>query len=444
MRLKIIILFASIFVLSCGEEISDPQDASLEDALLIASGGQGKDYFLLPSQNELSQIPQDPKNPLSSAKVELGKHLFHETAIGTASNKTIGRSTYSCSSCHIASAGFQSGLAQGIGEGGIGFGVNGEGRYKGSLYNSTEIDVQLLRAPATLNVAFQKNVLWSGKLGATDANIGTENFWQADSLAQKNILGFEGIETQAIAGLEFHRMNIDKDFIENSDYKSMFDAVYSDDSLEERYSNINASLAIAAYVRTITSNESPFQRWLKGNSKAMTSREKEGAILFFGKAACADCHNGPGLNNMEFHALGMDDFNDGIAFINSRQDLQNASLGRGGFTNRTEDMFKFKVPQLYNLLDAPFYGHGSSFESLRAVIEYKNKAQVQKNIPSSNLSEAFEPLNLSTDEIEQIYEFLAHALYDNNLERYLPTSTPSGNCFPNNDPLSKQDLNCGF
>ena len=100
-----------------------------------------------------------------------------------------------------------------------------------------------------------------------------------------------------------------------------------------------------------------------------------------------------------------------------------------------------KVPQLYNLKDSPFYGHGGSFSSIREVIKYKNRARSQNdNFSTSDLATDFVPLRLSNKEIDQLNTFLTKGLYDPALDRYVPTSLPSGNCFPNNDLVSKIDL----
>ncbi|PWK15460.1 cytochrome c peroxidase [Arcicella aurantiaca] len=126
--------------------------------------GKTKESLIIPNSNELNKIPQDPKNPLSNEKVELGKLLFHETAIGRNSIKTNSAFTYSCSSCHHSKAGFQACLPQGIGEGGTGFGQNGEGRTFNSAYQESEYDVQPIRTPSTLNIAYQTNILWNGAI----------------------------------------------------------------------------------------------------------------------------------------------------------------------------------------------------------------------------------------------------------------------------------------
>ena len=117
--------------------------------------------------------------------------------------------------------------------------------------------------------------------------------------------------------------------------------------------------------------------------------------------------------------------------------------GRGGFTGRNSDMFKFKTPQLYNLKDVKFLGHGSSFTSIDAVIRYINKGVSQNaTVPASQLARQFQPLNLTEDEITKLVKFVQDALYDSHLTRYVPASLPSGNCIPNNDTRSKTERGC--
>ncbi|NBC06750.1 MAG: c-type cytochrome, partial [Bacteroidetes bacterium] len=209
------------------------------------------------------------------------------------------------------------------------------------------------------------------------------------------------------------------------------------------YNRITAGLAIAAYERTLLANEAPFQRWLRGEQDAMNTLEKEGALVFFGKGNCASCHTGPALNSMEFHAIGLGDLQDCPEEVFLTPDDAVEHLGRGGFTNRPEDMFKFKVPQLYNLKDSPFYGHGGTLRSLREVVAYKNEAVPQNpDVPATRLADEFEPLGLTEQEVDAITAFLETALYDPNLERYVPESLPTGLCFPNADSESMEDLGC--
>lgn len=446
-RLTILYGICLLLVSACQKESTDGNllDVELNAALFNASDGEGRKYFKLPESHQLNQIPQDPNNSLNPAKVELGKMLFHETGLGVTPNDAVSIMTYSCASCHFAGAGFQAGVPQGIGEGGIGFGINGEGRFHNPDYAPTDMDVQPLRTPTAMNGAYQKNVLWNGQFGATGVNTGLSDLWAGlegtDSPLLVNSKGFEGLETQAIAGMGVHRMDCTPEMVESSGYKSMFDAAFPNIPAPERYELEQAGLAIAAYERTLLANKAPFQQWLRGDDKAMSKAEKRGAVVFFERANCVKCHTGPALNSMEFHALGMEDL-DGPQVTNY-DPTNSAHKGRGGFTKDTKDDYAFKVPQLYNLIDSPFYGHGASFESIREIVEYKNTGQAENtNVTNAQLSDEFKPLHLSQQEIDDLTLFLERSLRDPDLKRYEPTALPTGNCFPNADETSKVDLGC--
>jgi cytochrome c peroxidase len=182
---------------------------------------------------------------------------------------------------------------------------------------------------------------------------------------------------------------------------------------------------------------------LNGDKNALSEKEKRGAVAFFTKGECYKCHNGPALNSMEFYALGMPNLESNIPGVYLTATDEVANRGRGGFTNNPADNYKFKVPQLYNLVQSKFYGHGATFRSVEEVIEYKNAAQPEnQDVPQSQLAEEFHPLNLTNKEIEDISAFIEYGLYDRNLERYVPQSLPSGFCFPNNDYRSAQQMGC--
>ena len=435
------ISFALAFFLTCVSEHQDTLDDQLRFIINTSENSRGISGYTMPGSLDFNNIPQDSKNPLSINKVELGKLLFHETAFSTAGNFDRLSQTYSCASCHHAGAGFQSGMMQGIGDGGIGFGMAGEGRVVDFEVAMNDIDVQALRTPSAMNGAYQTNVQWNGQFGATAINKGTEALWDDGTLLSLNRLGYEGLETQAIAGIDIHRISYTKEAIEALGYKDLFDEALSALPEDLRYSAEGAGLAIAAYERTLLSNRAPFQKWLRGDIDALTEEQKKGAILFFSSAQCNQCHYGPSLAGMEFHALGFGDF-DQRKVANFTAD-DPAMLGRGSFTQKYSDNYKFKVPQLYNLKDSPFHGHGGTFNSIRDVIDYKNTAISQnQSVPTHQLSEDFKPLGLSQSEIDQITDFIENGLYDPDLDRYVPDFVNSLSCFPNNDELSRQDLGC--
>ena len=440
--IKSIAILLVFILVSCNSDDDNYENISrsilLESRIIELYGSKAE--LIQPLENDFILIPADINNPITTAKVELGKFLYHETSIATGAHMDEGMYTYSCASCHHVDAGFQSGIKQGIGDGGMGFGVYGEGRIKNAMYAEADLDVQPIRSPSVLNVAFQEVMLWNGQFGAKGMNAGSEAQWTVGTPKEANALGFEGVETQAIAGLDVHRLTINANDIINSSYKDLFDIAFPDIEENERYSKLNAALAIAAYERTLLPNQAPFQKWLRGDNNAMDANELAGANIFFEKGKCYNCHSGPGLNSMTFHAIGMKDL-EGLEVLTNIDEA--TQKGRGGFTGNSDDDYKFKTPQLYNLKDVQFFGHGGSLTTIKEVVEYKNEAQSENNIvPQNRLSPLFVPLNLTETEINQLTLFLEKSLYDDNLERYVPTNLPSGNCFPNADYMSSADLGC--
>jgi len=419
-------------------------DLELRDLVKNSSTTNDADFYILPDENDLDSIPQDHiNNPLTAEKVELGKFLFFETGFATDALYPSGVGTYSCGTCHIPEAGFKSGSFQGVADGGEAFGINGEDRRRNTVYQEHELDVQAARPLSLLNVAFVSNTTWNGRFGSMGTNEGTEAFWKVEDGTHNNALGFEAIETQNLKGLETHRIRITKELIDEFGYTDLFDASFPDMDDDQKYSNFGGSLAISAYIRTLLSNKAPFQEWLKGDRNALTPDEKKGAILFFGKANCYNCHFDKNLGSEEFHALGVKDLDMRNFYKTTDEEIADRNLGRGAFTGQEWDKHKFKVPQLYNMSDSPFYFHGSSIKDLNDVIEYKNLAESEsERVPQSKISEKFVPLNLTEEEKQQLILFLEKSLRDPDLTRYKPTEIKSGNCFPNNDDVSQSDLGC--
>lgn len=420
------------------QEIITIQEDELNSRIVALYGSAAA--LTMPVDGDYAHLPQDPKNPITEEKVILGRFLFHETGLGLKNHQNKGLKTYSCASCHQVGASFTSGSKQGFGEGGMGFGFRGEARIPDPDYEIKDVDFQPLRSPTVLNTTYQEVMLWNGQFGASGPNLGTEAQWTAGTPKAVNSLGYTGLETQAIAGMDVHRLRCDAETIADSPYKAFFDAAFPEVPVPQRYDQEHAGLAIAAYERTLLTNRSPFQKWLRGEAQALGATETEGALLFFGKAQCYQCHYGPGLNGMEFHALGMKDL-EGDHVLGSVDEA--SKLGRGGFTKNPGDDYKFKTPSLYNLKDMGFHGHGSSFVSVREVIRYKNDAVAQNDgVPESVLSEWFVPLGLSDGEVEALTAFVMNALYDPGLARYVPDTLPTGNCFPIADPQGRADIGC--
>jgi len=436
------ILVASVLFACKHDPLWAPLDIELRQAIAGISQNGSPNYFILPGSTDFERIPQSPANPLTAEKVALGKLLFYESAFGVEAKHTSGLTTFSCSSCHIPAAGFRPNRVQGIADGAYGFGTNGEGRIKRLEYAEQDIDAQGARPLSMLNVAFVTNSMWNGSFGSGGVNAGTEHRWGvADPGTAINHENLGALEGQNIEGLKTHRLLINRELVEFYGYKAYFDAAFPDVPEAERYNRKTASFAISAYLRTLLCTEAPFQRWLKGEDDAMTDEEKRGALLFFGKAGCYRCHNEPNLGSITFHALGVRDLYENGGLKTSEADLRN--LGRGGFTGNPEDMFRFRVPQLYNLGDSGPYFHGSSKSTLQEVVDYFNNGVPENpRVPQAQISPFFHPLNLSASEQADLEIFLRKGLRDPNLQRFVPDHLPSGFCFPNNDAESRRDIGC--
>ena len=429
----------------------------LRETLAASNDGTGASEYQLPNPNVFWKIPQDPENRLTRPKIRLGAFLFHETSLATDGESPDHAGQWSCASCHHVAAGFKSGVVQGIGEGGSGFGERGEGRtFDQAFLNAGHgPDVQPVSSPTALNTAFQSVMLWNGQFGNgsvdnVNAGIDSDKLTTEGTPKASNLLGLAGLETQAHAGLTVHRLGVvDTTVLQtNRRYRGLYRRAFPNGGDV----HVNAAKAIAAYERILLSHKAPFQKFLRGNNRAMTMEEMRGAVLFFGdKAGCADCHRGPALSSRQgasehemFMAIGFGD-------LDSRADQQHAvhgvvkqadRLGRGGFTGEEEDMYRFKIPQLYNLADSDVFGHGGTFRSIREVVEYKNTGVAQNPSVGDYIDPRFRELNLSDDEVDSLVAFLEGALYDPLLKRYVPRRMATGACFPVADLVSFVELGC--
>ncbi|MBT8191469.1 MAG: hypothetical protein KJO29_13645, partial [Bacteroidia bacterium] len=360
----------SLLVFACSKDqnnFAGEINAELTQNIINASPTGAIDYYELPVYNNLVRVPQDRLNPLSQEKVQLGQMLFFETGLGITPSLDNGMNSYSCATCHLPQSGFTPDNVQGIGEGGLGVGIN---RIKDPVYENEQLDIQSIRPLSLINVGFVENTFWNGQFGSGKVNIGTDHIWPLREDTEFNALGFESIETQNMIGLISHRLSMSGEMADAFGYTELFDNAFPDVIKEERYSPRTTSLAISAFLRTIITTHAPFQKWLKGDDSALTDDQKAGGAIFFGKAKCYKCHYEKNLGSHEFHALGVKDMDQNEACVFAKAD-DRRNLGRGGFTLEDSDLYKFRVPGLYNTGDYSFYFHGSSKTSLEAVIEYK-------------------------------------------------------------------------
>jgi cytochrome c peroxidase len=149
-------------------------------------------------------------------------------------------------------------------------------------------------------------------------------------------------------------------------YKTKFAAAFPD-AAPSALGFQHAATAIAAFeVQAFTKTNSPFDRYLDRDDAALTLAEKRGAVLFFGKAQCSTCHNGPFLGGEGFSNSGVPQIGPGTGAAAP------LDLGRGGIKGNDFYKFAFRIAPLRNVeLTAP-YMHDGAFPTLEAVVRHYN------------------------------------------------------------------------
>jgi cytochrome c peroxidase len=173
-----------------------------------------------------------------------------------------------------------------------------------------------------------------------------------------------------------------------------------------READANAlAAALAAFVRTLETSDTPFDRWMNGLPRPMSEAAVRGREVFMKKGKCFDCHFSPDFTGDEFRNVGT---------FTGRRNL--ADRGRFDVTGDSTDLGKFKVPGLRNVaLTAP-YMHNGMFRTLEEVIDFYDSPN--QFVPGAFNRDSLlnEPLHLSPEEKSDLKEFL-EALTDDRFRR---------------------------
>lgn len=316
------------------------------------------------------------ENQLNTEKAELGRLLFFEPLL-SADNAT------SCATCHHPDLGFSDNRARSMGLGGRGLGRDRKG------------GIELRRnTPTIWNAAYNQHQFWDGR--ARDLEEQAEGPIQhPEEMGQH--AGSLVEELQAIPAYvdQFRRV-----FGEAGDSTITFNRI---------------TYAIAAFERTVISQDSKFDRYARGDYTVLSAAERRGLNLFRSlKTRCFECHNLPTFANPDFKVIGVPEI-EGEA-----RDKGRAEVVGAGYEGA------FKVPTLRNVaLTAP-YMHNGVFETLHEVIDFYAQGGgtgLGEDIP--NIDDKIRPFVLSEREKEDIIAFL-HALTDESNKPDIPARVPSG------------------
>src|SRR6266568_315600 len=153
---------------------------------------------------------------------------------------------------------------------------------------------------------------------------------------------------------------------------------------------IGVAKAIAAYVRTIVSGNSPYDRFVAGDKSALSTEAQWGLALFKGKARCVSCHAGFNFTDESYRNVGVG------------MDKPDPDLGRYTVTKKEADKGAFKTPTLRDVARRGPYMHDASEKTLDKVVAFYNRGGVKNPWLSSDIK----PLSLTVQEQKDLVAFL--------------------------------------
>ena len=200
----------------------------------------------------LKPLPVPTENPMTAAKVELGKQLYFDPRLSC-------DDTLSCASCHDPKKGWSNGEAFATG-----FQKQMGGR----------------SAPTIINAAYADLQFWDGRaLRLEGQALGPI----ANPIEMNHPIEECVTKLNAIKG-----------------YRDQFQKVFNSDVTAE-----NVAKAIAAFERTVLSGNAPYDRFKAGDKTALSDAAQKGMKIFFGKGHCSACHVGPNFPDQAFHNIGV-------------------------------------------------------------------------------------------------------------------------------------------
>lgn len=304
--------------------------------IMLSPGlAQAEESFYEP----LPAMKHPADNPGSKDKEELGKWLYFDPRLS-------GSNWISCATCHNPGLGWSDGLPRALGNG-----QNELGRHSPTVINSGYFELQF----------------WDGR---------------AKSLEEQALgpIGAKGEMNQDMDALI-------KELKALPGYVKKFEQVFGKSGITPQ----NIGKAIATFERSVVSKNSAYDRYWAGNKSAMSASAVNGMNLFFGKAKCSICHNGPAFTDSKFHNIGV-----------KQHGPLKQDPGRYNVTHEDFDQGAFKTPGLRSIsLTAP-YMHDGSETTLEGVIGFYDRGgDVEKN-----RSPFITPLGLSAQEKKDLVKFL--------------------------------------
>jgi len=336
-RLASLVLVA--FAAACagmGEQASSEASSQASDP--VAAELQVKQAAAL--FGPLPEAATTPDNPLSEAKIDLGRLLYYDARLSK--NHDI-----SCNSCHPLDR----------------FGVDGEPTSPGHRGQRGDRN-----SPSVYNAALHVAQFWDGRAPDVEA--------QAKGPVLNPVEMASASDEAVVAVLR-----------SIPGYASAFEKAFPDDPQPIRFDNM--AKAIGAFERKLMT-PGRFDRFVQGDPEALDAEERKGLETFVA-VGCASCHMGPALGGRFFRKLG-------LVFPYETEDV-----GREKVTGEKSDRHVFKVPSLRNVAETGPYFHDGSIESLGEAVRLMAYHQLGREIDDQQISEIVVFLESLTGEIDEAY-----------------------------------------
>lgn len=286
----------------------------------------------------ISEVAENPDNPVTDAKVDLGRMLYYDTRLSK--NRSV-----SCNTCHALDS----------------FGDDG-------LATSEGINAQFggRSAPSVYNAAIHIAQFWDGRA--------------------------KDVEEQAVGPITnpIEMGMPDADYVLKvlqsiPGYVDAFGKAFPDQDEPMTYSNIGN--AIGAFERKLLT-PAPFDDYLNGDGKALTDDQKVGLNLFMTKG-CTTCHNGMGVGGHMYQKLGL------------VKEWPTKDLGRFEHTKSEADKYFFKVPSLRNITETGPYLHDGSVKSLEEIVSKMGEYQLGMTLNDEEVASVVEFLGSLKGRIDE-------------------------------------------
>ncbi len=333
-KLNAPLMLAISLLLHCGGAVEEPVEPEVMAWPEIA----GYEEMVVPADN-----------PLTEAKVALGKQLYFDQRLS-------GDGQRSCYGCHLKEHGLTDGRATALGA----------------------FDRVLTRAAPTMwNVGYYDALYWDGRAAALENQV--KGAWGGGNMGASGNDGAPSID------------DIVAQINEIPGYAEQFQDVFGGPATAD-----NIAQAIASFMRTIvtTRENSRFIDFMAGNEEALNEQELRGWTIFSEKAKCTNCHDGRLLADKQYHNVGIG------------MDAENPDTGRARISEAEEDTGAFKTPSLFDISKSAPYFHDGSVETLEEAVDLMLSGGKENEwLDVDNLADA-KNANLSDEEKADLMAFL--------------------------------------